>query len=82
MGKAGRFACILTPMLCTLASLVCTILVLVGGTNKSSSLATNLYFFSVRIPPQLQSPLILTKPIDRHPQPNPQRERQSPHLPL
>ncbi|KAH0610237.1 uncharacterized protein H6S33_011764 [Morchella sextelata] len=47
MGKAGRFACILTPMLCTLASLVCTVLVLVGGTNKSSTLASNLYFFSI-----------------------------------
>jgi len=51
MGKAGRFACILTPMLLTLASLVCIVLVMIGqmstGGNKapSTSLGRSLYFF-------------------------------------
>ncbi|MCJ1224818.1 hypothetical protein MMC12_001463 [Toensbergia leucococca] len=45
MGKAGRFACIFTPMALTLASLICLIIVGMGGTNKSSSTLNNLYFF-------------------------------------
>lgn len=55
MGKAGRFACILTPMLLTLASLVCIVLVMIGqmstGGNKapSTSLGRSLYFFKVRL---------------------------------
>lgn len=44
MGKLARFACILTPMLCTLASLICTILVIVGGTNKSNAWISDIYF--------------------------------------
>ena len=48
MGKAGRFACIFVPMALTLASLICIILVGLGGTNKSSSTLSNLYFFKVR----------------------------------
>jgi len=53
MGKAGRFACILTPMLLTLASLICIVLVLIGqlssGSNKapSTALGRDLYFFKV-----------------------------------
>ncbi|KAA8913758.1 SUR7/PalI family-domain-containing protein [Sphaerosporella brunnea] len=35
MGKLGRFACILTPMLCTLASLVCIVLLLIAGTSNN-----------------------------------------------
>lgn len=51
MGKIGRFACILTPMICTLISLFCTIVVLLGGTNKNSGPISGLYFFRVRVPP-------------------------------
>jgi len=43
MGKAGRFACILTPMLLTLASLICIILVGAGTTGKTGTLS-NFYF--------------------------------------
>lgn len=35
-------------MALTLASLICIILVGLGGTNKSSSTLSNLYFFKVR----------------------------------
>lgn len=45
MGKAGRFACIFTPMAMTIASLVCLIIVGMGGTNKNNSDLNNLYFF-------------------------------------
>ncbi|KAI9848931.1 MAG: hypothetical protein M1838_000311 [Thelocarpon superellum] len=44
MGKAGRFACILTPMLLTLASLICILLVGLGGTNQSNNTLNNFYF--------------------------------------
>ncbi|KAL7269519.1 hypothetical protein RUND412_007814 [Rhizina undulata] len=47
MGKLGRFACILTPMLCTLLSLILTMIILVGGTNKSSAPVSNVYFFLI-----------------------------------
>jgi hypothetical protein len=51
MGKIGRFACILTPMLLTLASLICIVIVMLGQLagkgNKapSTSLGHDLYFF-------------------------------------
>lgn len=50
MGKAGRVACIITPMLLTVASLICLLLVMVGqlGNNNkapSTSLGQDLYFF-------------------------------------
>ncbi|KAH7402676.1 SUR7/PalI family-domain-containing protein [Pyrenochaeta sp. MPI-SDFR-AT-0127] len=51
MGKVGRFACILTPMLLTLASLICIVLVMIGQTPwkgndaPSTSLGRDLYFF-------------------------------------
>lgn len=45
MGKAGRFFCIFTPMALTIASLVCLIIVGLGGTNKSNATFNNLYFF-------------------------------------
>ncbi|MCJ1303169.1 hypothetical protein MMC08_005977, partial [Hypocenomyce scalaris] len=44
MGKVGRFACILTPFFLTIASLICLIIVALGGTNKSSTTLSNLYF--------------------------------------
>jgi hypothetical protein len=57
MGKAGRIACIITPMALTIASLICFLCVMVGqlGNNNkapSTSLGTDLYFFKVRSPPQ------------------------------
>ncbi|KAF2721771.1 hypothetical protein K431DRAFT_246170 [Polychaeton citri CBS 116435] len=44
MGKAGRFACILTPMLLTIASLVTQAFVEIGGWSKSSDTLNGLYF--------------------------------------
>ncbi|KAH4421604.1 hypothetical protein HBH92_003040 [Parastagonospora nodorum] len=51
MGKIGRFACIITPMALTLASLICIVIVMLGqmsaGSNKApaTSLGRDLYFF-------------------------------------
>lgn len=45
MGKAGRFACIFTPMALTIASLVCLVIIGLGGTNQSNDTFNNLYFF-------------------------------------
>ena len=45
MGKAGRFACIFTPMALTIASLVCLVIVGLGGSKKDNSAYNNLYFF-------------------------------------
>ena len=45
MGKLGRFACIFTPMVMTIISLVCLIIVATGGTNKNSHISNSLYFF-------------------------------------
>jgi len=53
MGKAGRFACILTPMLLTLASLICIVIVMIGQLSSSgnkapsTALGRDLYFFKV-----------------------------------
>jgi hypothetical protein len=54
MGKAGRVACIITPMLLTLASIITIALVMIGqlstnGNNApSTALGRDLYFFKVR----------------------------------
>ena len=45
MGKLGRFACIFAPMAMTMISLVCLVIVGVGGTNKDSDVSNSLYFF-------------------------------------
>ncbi|CAO2657366.1 Nn.00g034920.m01.CDS01 [Neocucurbitaria sp. VM-36] len=51
MGKVGRFACILTPMLLTLASLICIVIVMIGqapwkgNEAPSTALGRDLYFF-------------------------------------
>ena len=45
MGKAGRFACIFVPMLATIASLICLIIIAVGGTDQNKSAYNDLYFF-------------------------------------
>lgn len=47
MGKLGRIACIATPMALTIASLICLLLVFLGGINKSDSTLNGLYFFKV-----------------------------------
>ncbi|KAL8850081.1 MAG: hypothetical protein Q9221_005007 [Calogaya cf. arnoldii] len=45
MGKAGRFACIFTPMALSIASLICLIIIGLGGTNKNNATYNSLYFF-------------------------------------
>lgn len=47
MGKAGRAACIFTPMALSIASLVCIILINLGGYSKSSSTLNSLSFFEI-----------------------------------
>lgn len=44
MGKAGRIACIFTPMALTIASFVCMIFIEIGGWSSGSSTLNNLYF--------------------------------------
>lgn len=61
MGKVGRFACILTPMCLTLASLICFVIVMLGQTpwsgNKApaTALGRDLYFFKVCLTTTLQA---------------------------
>lgn len=45
MGKAGRFACIFTPMAMTIASLICLVIVLSGQAYNKSEVSRGLYFF-------------------------------------
>jgi hypothetical protein len=45
MGKAGRAACILTPMLLTLASFICLLLLQLGGISKGNDTLNNYNFF-------------------------------------
>jgi hypothetical protein len=49
MGKAGRFACIFTPMAMTIASLICLVIVLSGQAYNKSEVSRGLYFFKVRL---------------------------------
>lgn len=46
MGKAGRAACILTPMLLTLASFICLLLIELGGYSKSNDTLNSFNFFT------------------------------------
>jgi hypothetical protein len=62
MGKAGRFACIFTPMALTIASLICLILVFAGQTNKNMSLSRDLYFFKVSLSPLNTAPNVPNAP--------------------
>ncbi|MCJ1459395.1 hypothetical protein MMC28_009772 [Mycoblastus sanguinarius] len=62
MGKAGRFACIFTPMALTIASLVCLIIVGLGGTNKSDDTLNNLYFFRANTSDISADPSIVNLP--------------------
>lgn len=47
MGKAGRVACIFTPYVLTIASLICIIFVGLGCTKSSSNTLNDLYFMRV-----------------------------------
>jgi len=47
MGKAARFACILTPMVCTLISLVCAFILVIAGTNKNLHGLQGLYWAKI-----------------------------------
>lgn len=47
MVRVARFLCILAPMLLTLASLMCTVLIMVGGTKQSNAWISNIYFFKI-----------------------------------
>ncbi|KAI9832593.1 MAG: hypothetical protein M1826_001543 [Phylliscum demangeonii] len=44
MGKAGRFACIVTPIALTLASLICILIVGLSGSSKTQNLNSQFYF--------------------------------------
>ena len=48
MGRLGRFACIITPMLLTLLSLILIILIIAGGTKSSNEWINDVYFMRVR----------------------------------
>jgi hypothetical protein len=56
MGKAGRLACIFTPMALTIASLLCLAIVLSGQAYQKSDLSKELFFFKVRFPNSASSP--------------------------
>ncbi|KAJ5103247.1 hypothetical protein N7532_003776 [Penicillium argentinense] len=49
MGKAGRVACIFTPYILTIASLICIILVGLGCTKASDSNLSDLYFLRINL---------------------------------
>jgi hypothetical protein len=49
MVSAGRVACIFTPFALCLASLVCIILVFLGGWNAKSTTLGNYYFLKVSL---------------------------------
>jgi len=59
MGKAGRFACIFTPMVLTIASLISLCLVFSGQLNKGNSLQNDLYFFEADTKNFTENPNIL-----------------------
>jgi hypothetical protein len=74
MGKIGRFACILTPMLLTLASLICIVIVMIGQMSMkdnnppTTALGRDLYFFKVLSTPTFSytNPQKLTDPPGRY----------------
>ncbi|KIA75748.1 hypothetical protein HK57_00483 [Aspergillus ustus] len=45
MGKAGRFVCIFTPYVLTIAALICLIVVGLGSTDNGTNSLRDLYFF-------------------------------------
>lgn len=56
MGKAGRIACIATPMALTIISFILLIVVFLGGWNKNDSNLSSLFYFKV-------SPIFLFSPV-------------------
>ena len=60
MGKLGRIACIATPMVLTIASLLCIVFVFLGGTNRNDATLRGLYFFKVCKKPSRFFPIPLT----------------------
>ncbi|KAF2834295.1 hypothetical protein M501DRAFT_1009727 [Patellaria atrata CBS 101060] len=69
MGKLGRFACIFTPMALSIASLLCLLLVFLGGLNKNDSNLSSLWFFRADASDFLANPdfdLISGTDIDDH----------------
>ena len=49
MVQAGRLACIFTPFALSIASLVCIIIVLLGGNSTKNATLDDLYFFKVSL---------------------------------
>ena len=47
MGKLGRFACIFVPMLLSIGSLVCLLVIFAAGLAKNNSTLQDLYYFRV-----------------------------------
>jgi hypothetical protein len=47
MVQAGRVACIFTPFALSIATLVCFILVFLGGTSEHNNTLGSFYFFKV-----------------------------------
>jgi hypothetical protein len=62
MGKAGRIACIFSPMALTIAALVTLVLVGLGGTNKGDSTLEKYYFFKVSLVSSSLYPSSIFKP--------------------
>lgn len=47
MGKLGRIVCIATPMVLTVASFICIVVVFLAGSNRNDPTLRGLYFFKV-----------------------------------
>jgi hypothetical protein len=47
MVQAGRLVCIFIPFVLSLASLVCIVLVFLGGTSQHNNTLGGIYFFKV-----------------------------------
>ncbi|KAJ6187210.1 hypothetical protein N7519_002118 [Penicillium mononematosum] len=65
MGKAGRVACIFTPYLLTIASLICIIMVGLGCTKASSDTLNNLYFIRLDLSNISQGSAVTSEITDR-----------------
>jgi hypothetical protein len=84
MGKAGRFACILTPMILTVASLITVALLLAGGTKRS--ILPSFYYvrvsYSITLIPSaipVEQSLTYTPLTARHAQPQRYRDNTTQH---
>ncbi|CAP94829.1 hypothetical protein E8E15_005629 [Penicillium rubens] len=65
MGKAGRVACIFTPYVLTIASLICIIMVGLGCTKASSDTLNNLYFIRLDLSNISQGSAVTSEITDR-----------------